>query len=448
MNNKTAKLLIAVYICSAVPCYGRGGFGGFGGGRSGFDRGDFNRDNFGSSDRGSFGSTSGSADRGFGSAGPSHGWNGVSNYGSAGQGGGFAKGAYGGDGFGSIAGSAGGASGLAGKSNFGQFTGHNPSSLSSDSGFSNVAGRQNQFSGDHNNDNVDNSYNHSNTVNNYNNVNATGGYHSNYGSYGYHADGNYHPYGAYGYHSYGYHPYGYGYHPYYGGCFGYPGAWCGLSEASMWTFMGLSTMTSFLGIAALSSHEKASSNNVTYEGDNIYINSQPAQQYYQQSQQLAGTGASGTAYSPITAVPLNQQLAYSQTIGGQLPSSASSSTDNTDIWKPLGVYALVEPGQNNSTMLFQLAINKDGIVGGNYLNEITNEKAQIHGALDKKTRQISWCVGENNETVFDTTIDDLAHEKSKVVVQFGPSNTQQMSLIRQKPPKDNQTSDSSQMPTS
>ena len=203
--------------------------------------------------------------------------------------------------------------------------------------------------------------------------------------------------------------------------------------------MGVSTLTSFLGLAALSDSHKQAATNVTYEGDNVYVNGQPAQQYYQQAQQLAGT-AGGNDYSGeqngSTGVPLNQQLAYNPDSNGQIPTAAASGA--TEQWEPLGVYSLVEPGQSQSTMLFQLAINKNGIVRGNYLNQITSERAQIHGALDKATQQISWSIGDNSDTVFGTTLNELMKEDSKVVVQFGPSNTKQMSLVRQKPPDESQ----------
>lgn len=432
--NKTTRLIIGV-ACSislVTPTYGRGGFGGgFGRGGGGFDRGGFgggfDRGSFeGGFDRGSFGGGGFDRSAGFNRAGFEQG--GMARPAGTGA---FPRSDYGGGGFGSIAGTRPGTA-----SNFSQFTGHNPSQLAADGGLGGIAGRQNNFSGERN---VGNTYNP--TVNNYNRNYVSSGYHANYASTGYHPNYGYgNRYGAYGYHPYGYHPYGgyYGYHGCYNGMWGYPGAWCGMAEASMWTCMGVSTLTSFLGLAALSgSNKQAATNNITYEGDNVYVNGQPAQQYYQQGQQLAGSaGANYGSYG----TPLNQQLAYNPGSYGQIPGQASGAPNGTtEQWEPLGVYSLVESGQEQSTMLFQLAINKDGIIRGNYLNQITNEKSQIHGALDKSTQKISWSVGDNPDTVFGTTLSELMKEKSKVVVQFGPNNTQQMSLVRQKPPEQSQS---------
>jgi hypothetical protein len=403
---------------------GGGGFsrGGFGGG--GFSRGGYG----GGFNRGGY--AGGGFERG-GMAGA-----GI-NRGSFQQGGmaraegtgAFPRSAYGGGGFNSIAGARPGTA-----SNFSQFTGHNPSQLASDGGLGGISGRQNQVSGERagnfDRTNIGNTVNPT-IGNTYNRNFVSTGYHPNYGGYG-------NRYGAYG-HPYGYHPYGaYGYHGCYGGMWGYPGCWAGAMTASMWTCMGVSTLTSFLGLAALSgSNKKAATNNITYEGDNVYVNGQPAQQYYQQAQQLAATaGASYNASQQYgsTGMPLNQQLAYNPEGNGQIPTAGTSASGAAEQWEPLGVYSLVEPGQEQSTMLFQLAINKGGIIRGNYLNQITNERAQIHGALDKSTQQMSWSIGDNPDTVFGTTLSELMKEQGKVVVQFGPDKTKQMSLVRQQPP--------------
>lgn len=227
---------------------------------------------------------------------------------------------------------------------------------------------------------------------------------------------NYNRYGGYGgYGAYG-HPYGYG------GMWGYPGAWgaYGWGAATAWTCMGLTTLTSFLGMAAIAGSGKnngnngASVSNVTYEGPNVYVNGNPAgtqEQYYDQAQQLASTG---------------QQ--YVDTTAGQPGSSPDASAQ----WQALGVFSLAQKGQTQSSMLFQLAINKDGIVRGNYMNQLTNETDQVYGSLDKQTQRISFTIGQNNSnsTVFDTTLSDLTKDDAPVLVHYGPSNTQAMMLVR------------------
>jgi hypothetical protein len=399
----TFLLTLTINAFLIAPVSARGFGGGFGGGyrgggfsgggfnRGGFDRGGFDRGYSGGVNRGGF-------DRGYSGGGF--------------NGGGFDRG-FANHGTGPV---------ISGRPAGG--TGHLPT----DGGLSGFAGNranlphnpQNIGSGNLNDQgkNIRNSFDN-NTIN-HNNVNVNrygGGYHNYNGYHGY-GYGGYHGYGAYGYHGWG----------------GYPGAWCapGWSEASAWTFMGVSTLTSFLGMgmmgAALSGGGSKNSgnttNNITYEGDNVYMNGQPvgtAQQYYQQAQQLASAATAPQDYSSQYA----QQYSNPDSAQGD-----AAPADPNEQWQALGVFALAEPGQKDSNMLLQLAINQKGILRGNYTNQLTNENSQIYGALDKKTQRISWTIGTNNSTVFDTSLADLVNDNSQVLVHYGPSNTRTMALIR------------------
>lgn len=363
-----ATLIVLVSTLLAAPAYARGFAGGFHGGSYGGFHG------------GSYGGFHGDS---FG------GYHGASSYG-----------------------------GYHGASSYGNYT--NRGSFTGDGGFGKVSGFQNRTPGQFNQGNLNtqghnvrNSFNNDNFTHNTNNYNV-----NRYGGYG--GYGGYHGYGGYGYHGYGYHPYGYGY----GGWGGYPGwGWYGMSSAAMWTCMGMSSLGTFLGMASLANSGKnsqpVSSTNVTYEGDNVYINGQPsgtAGDYYQQAQQLAQTGQN---YQPATYVNTDDQ---SQT--------ADYTQSQNQQWAPLGVFALAEPGENQSNMILQLAINKDGIVRGNYVNQLTNETAQVYGALDKNTQRISWTIGTNPNTVFDASIGDLVKDDSSVLVHYGANDTSRMALIR------------------
>ncbi len=86
-------------------------------------------------------------------------------------------------------------------------------------------------------------------------------------------------------------------------------------------------------------------------------------------------------------------------------------------------------------MLFQLAIDKDGTVRGNYFNQLTQESSTIYGSLDKATQRISFTIGQKNSTVFDSSLADLTKQDAPVLVHYGPTNTQPMMLVRLEQPK-------------
>ena len=447
MNAKPISLilLLAISSISAFPAYARGGFGG-GGGRS---FGGFGGGSFGGGGRSFGGGSFGGGDRSFGGGGDRGFGGGDRNFGGGSfgggdhgiSGGGFAGGSdhgFGGGNFGGGDHSNGvwqrpaSAGGVTTRPNTG---GHLPT----DGGFGGISGIQNRTPHNINNNELKNqgngirnsfnndNFNHSTTINN---VNA-------------------HGYGYNGYHGYGGHPYANGYahgwsnsnmyHGYWGGygAWGCP-AW---SEATAWTCMGLSTLTTFLGMGMMASamdgggggggggknNNSNNTTNVVYEGDNVYVDGTPTgtqSQYYQQAQQLAAQGyaaqpASTDGYPPTA------------------PDAGSAAVANGqgDKWAPLGVFALAEPGQNTSNMMIQLAINPQGVVRGNYLNQLTQERSQVYGQLDKKTQRISWTIGENTSTVFDTNLKTLVKDDSQVLVHYGPNNTSQMALIRLPEPK-------------
>lgn len=391
MKSIALFLAVSIGLTTVMPTYARGGGfggGGFGGGRS-FGGGGFGSGrSFGGGDGGFRGGDGGFRGGDSGFRGGDSGFRGNSNFGG---------------GFGDVSQSrgAGNMAERSGDGRFGNFNSNHPNASSNLSNWKDGQGNNFHHFDPSNTDWHNNSIRNSGntfTQNNYNHYGAYGGYHG---------------YGAYG------HPYGYG------GMWGYPGAWgaYGWGAATAWTCMGLTTLTSFLGLAAIADSSKNNGNNgssvsnVTYEGPNVYVNGNPAgtqDQYYDQAQQLASVGQQYVDPTAATAAP-----------------SSSGGSANSQ-WQPLGVFSLAQKGQTQSSMLFQLAINKDGIVRGNYMNQLTNEQDQVYGSLDKKTQRISFTIGQNssNPTVFDTSLADMTKDDAPVLVHYGPSNTQAMMLVR------------------
>jgi hypothetical protein len=186
------------------------------------------------------------------------------------------------------------------------------------------------------------------------------------------------------------------------GWWNYPGSWypSGWSPATAWSYANAAALNSFLGFSVANSLA-----NVMYDADSVFINGQPycsAEQYYQQATALALT-------SPF--------------MGGE------------EQWQPLGVFGLAPPGEVQSTMIFELAIDQYGTVRGNYMNQATGETEVISGCLDRATQRLTWVIGPNTGTVFDTYLYALLQPESSIFVHYGPINTQQMVIVRlQQPP--------------
>lgn len=145
---------------------------------------------------------------------------------------------------------------------------------------------------------------------------------------------------------------------------------------------------------------------VTYQNNNVYVDGQDAgtsQQYYDSAENLATTGAQAEA----------------------------SPAGN---WLPLGVFAFTKPDQTSSDITIQLAVNKQGVIRGNYTDNKTDKSQVVQGALDKKTQRVAFTVGDNKTEVIETGIYNLTKDEAPALVHYGADRTEQMLLVRLKNP--------------
>jgi hypothetical protein len=127
----------------------------------------------------------------------------------------------------------------------------------------------------------------------------------------------------------------------------YPGAWfaAGWATGAAWRACTWGACASYCGYPAASPVYYDYGNNVVYQDNSVYVNGENAgssQQYYDQAASIASTGAN---------------------------ADASSDGD----WLPLGVFALTKSDQTKSTVSIQLAVNKQGVIRGNYTDTATQK---------------------------------------------------------------------------
>ena len=147
-------------------------------------------------------------------------------------------------------------------------------------------------------------------------------------------------------------------------------------------------------------------NNVTYQDNSVYVNGQSvgtADQYYNQAANLAATGAEAEA-----------------------PADGD--------WLPLGVFALTKPDQAKSDVTIQLAVNKQGIIRGNYTDTVTDKTQSVQGSVDKKTQRVAFTVGDNTTNVIETGLYNLTKDEAPCLIHFGKDRTEQWLLVRLQPP--------------
>jgi hypothetical protein len=105
----------------------------------------------------------------------------------------------------------------------------------------------------------------------------------------------------------------------------------------------------------------------------------------------------------------------------------------------LGVFAMAQGEKTTAYNLFPLAINRDGVLRGNYYNTVTDSAEPVAGSVDRTTQRAAWSVGGRKSPVFEAGIANLTKDKTTMLVHFGQDKkSQQMTLVRIEEPKEGQ----------
>lgn len=209
----------------------------------------------------------------------------------------------------------------------------------------------------------------------------------------------------------------YGWGMYYPGWYAaHPGVWYAAAwpPGYAWTVCTWGAMMNWFAWSNMQPVYYDYGNNVVYQDNSVYVNNQDvgtAEEYTQQASQLAQAGA-------------------------------SADVSQQGKWMPLGVFALSPSGETKSNSVVELAVNKDGILRGNFTDTKTNKSQQIQGSVDKKTQRAAWTVGDDKNTVYDTGIYNLTKNEAPLLVHIGKDKTEQWLMVRldQKDKDDSKTS--------
>lgn len=166
-------------------------------------------------------------------------------------------------------------------------------------------------------------------------------------------------------------------------------------------------------------------NNITYQNNEVYYGNQPympENDYYTQAQTLA--------LSVPPSVPPVAPSTKSGTKSSTKSGASSKSSEKESDWKPLGVFALTQGDQTDSNSIFQLAVNKKGVIRGNYFNPLTQEEQPVQGKIDQKSKRVAWTIGSNKTVVYDTGVANLLAKQSSLLIHLSGTNTQQWNMIR------------------
>jgi hypothetical protein len=139
--------------------------------------------------------------------------------------------------------------------------------------------------------------------------------------------------------------------------------------------------------------------NVTYEDGMVYQDGESyasAEEFYQQADEIASSGA---------------------------------EVGNED-WMPLGVFSLIVDGQTQTDKIVQLALNKEGVIRGNYQDLVADKVIPITGAVDKETQRVGIKLEGNDTLVVETGLYNLTNDEVPILVHFDADRQEPRMLIR------------------
>jgi hypothetical protein len=182
----------------------------------------------------------------------------------------------------------------------------------------------------------------------------------------------------------------------------HPGAWYGAGMAAgAWRAASWNSLNSWVGVTTPPVDYNYGSTVVT-EDNSVYVDGQPAgttEEYYQQAATLAQTGAQAPA------------------------------TDDEQ-WLPLGVFAMSRERATNSNMVIQLAVNKQGVIRGNFTDTKTNETLAVQGSIDKQAQRAAWTIGDKTANVMETGLYNLTKDEVPALLHYGSERSEQWLLVR------------------
>jgi hypothetical protein len=184
----------------------------------------------------------------------------------------------------------------------------------------------------------------------------------------------------------------------------HPGAWVGAGlAASAWRAPTWYAVGGWFGTTT-APVDYSYGTTVVVQDNSVYVDGQPAgttDEYYQQAATLATDGA-------------------------QAPAPPD------DEWLPLGVFAMTRADATNSNMVIQLAVNKAGVIRGNFTDTTSNQTQIVQGSIDKESQRAAWTIGDKAEDVMETGLYNLTKDEVPALLHYGSERTESWTLVRVK----------------
>jgi hypothetical protein len=130
---------------------------------------------------------------------------------------------------------------------------------------------------------------------------------------------------------------------------------------------------------------------------------------------------------------------YAQTVRliDQAPLLDADAAAQAD-WMPLGVFAVTPDGANQPSVMVQLAVTKDGIIGGTATDQQAGASFNIQGTVDKNTQRAIWSYvdANNSRIVMESSINNLTQNESTGLIHYNANDQRVVEFVRMPEPNE------------
>ena len=101
------------------------------------------------------------------------------------------------------------------------------------------------------------------------------------------------------------------------------------------------------------------------------------------------------------------------------------------------MYGLYQGDSDESDMVLQLAMNKEGVLSGTYFNVATGTERPVSGMVDQNSQRAAWTFadGKNTDVIMEAGLSSLTEDQGPALLHFGKDKTEQWLMVRQPEPK-------------
>jgi len=128
---------------------------------------------------------------------------------------------------------------------------------------------------------------------------------------------------------------------------------------------------------------------------------------------------------------------YDQTVRliDQAPDLTAETAAKME-WMPLGVFVATPDGAADPEITLQLAVTKDGVMGGTAFDQKNDAAFNIQGMVDKRTQRAVWSYTDDRDkrTIMETSIYNLSQPAATGMVHYSPNDMRVVELVRLQEP--------------